>query len=829
MAKCNKYLQQELEEQLRFETLLTEISANFVNLPSDRIDAAIKDAQRGICEFLHLDRSVLWKIIETEPNKMLLTHIHQPLESLLPDSPFNADDYFPWIFNKLFRGETVTVVRLRDLPREADRDRESLKNWGNKSAIAVPMSVGGKLVGALSFGSLQEETLWQERIVKRIQLVAQIFTNALVRKQAEDSLEERLRFETLLAEISAHFVNLPADRIDDEIEQAQRRICECLGLEMSILWQWTDDTPRFLTITHFHSPPGGTPRPHRMDAKEAVPWILEKMLCGELLTISTDDLPPEAARDRETRLRYGIKSAVTIPLSIGGGALIGVLTFNALKEKRSWPEAIVRRLRLVAQIFTNALVRRRGELELRETEERLNMATEAAGVGLWVMDSERGRVWVTPKTRELFHFAEAEELNYKSFFKMIHPDDQERVYQAVQTCIQSGDAINIEYRIILPDRSIRWIIGRGKRFLRSNGNQIRLMGVSIDISERRQMEEQLRAQLEEIESLRQKLEKENIYLREEIELRHVHGEIVGRSPAMMRILAQVEQVAQTDSTVLIEGETGAGKELLARAVHRLSLRKDRPLVTVNCASLPPALIESELFGREKGAYTGAMTRMAGRFEVADGATLFLDEIGEIPFEVQSKLLRVLEEGRFERLGSSRTVQVDVRIIAATNQNLAQQAASGKFRKDLYFRLNVFPIFLPPLRERTDDIPQLVWTFVREYEKKIGRRVEHIPLKCMQKLQSYAWPGNVRELKNVIERAMIVCSDRTLELYPPPSAFSEIPEELNLEDAERRHILSVLKQTGWRVSGQGGAAKILGLKRTTLQSKMKKLGIRRLPE
>ena len=295
---------------------------------------------------------------------------------------------------------------------------------------------------------------------------------------------------------------------------------------------------------------------------------------------------------------------------------------------------------------------------------------------------------------------------------------------------------------------------------------------------------------------------------------------------MKQILAQVEQVARTDSTVLIEGETGTGKELVARAVHRLSDRKDRTLVTVNCASLPPTLIESELFGREKGAYTGALTRMTGRFEVADGATLFLDEIGDLPQDVQAKLLRVLEQGRFERLGSTTPLQVNVRIIAATNRDLARDVAEGKFRKDLYYRLNVFPISVAPLRERPEDIPLLVWAFVRQYEKKMGKRIDHIPRKTMEDLQHYPWPGNARELRNVVEHAMIVCSGKTLTVRAPRMTSPEISSNLSLEDVERRHILGVLQKSGWRLTGPGGAAGVLGLKRTTLQSKMKKLGIKR---
>jgi transcriptional regulator with GAF, ATPase, and Fis domain len=343
---------------------------------------------------------------------------------------------------------------------------------------------------------------------------------------------------------------------------------------------------------------------------------------------------------------------------------------------------------------------------------------------------------------------------------------------------------------------------------------------------RKRADEQLKERLREIEELKQRLEDENIYLHEEVQLLGEHSEIVGQSLTMKKVLAQVEQVAQTDSTVLILGETGTGKELVARAIHGMSGRKARLLVTVNCASLPPTLIESELFGRERGAYTGALTKMIGRFEIADGATLFLDEIAEIPLELQSKLLRVLEEGNFERLGSTKTLHVDVRIITATNRDIAQEVQEGRFRKDLFYRLNVFPIVIAPLRDRPEDIPLLVWAFVKDFQKKMGKKIENISKKSMEALQSYSWPGNVRELRNVIEHAMIVSSDKTLVVHPPKPPSSEAPDVRNLEDMERRHIVSVLERNGWRVGGKGGAAEVLGLKRSTLYSRMKKLGINR---
>jgi formate hydrogenlyase transcriptional activator len=357
--------------------------------------------------------------------------------------------------------------------------------------------------------------------------------------------------------------------------------------------------------------------------------------------------------------------------------------------------------------------------------------------------------------------------------------------------------------------------------------RLQLLGeIFVNALERKQIRLELEKRLREIEELKQRLENENIYLHEEVKLLADHTEIVRQSLAMKKVLSQSEQVARTDSTVLIQGETGTGKELVARAIHRLSARKDRLLVTINCASLPPTLIESELFGREKGAYTGALTKMIGRFEVADGSTLFLDEIGEIPLELQGKLLRVLEEGRFERLGSTKTLHVDVRIIAATNRDLGEEVKAGRFRKDLYYRLNVFPIAIPPLRERPEDIPLLVWAFVGMFQERMGKEIETISNKTMEALRSYSWPGNVRELKNIIEHAMILSNDKNLRVHLPRPGSLETDATQDLHDMERRHILAVLEKTGWRLSGDGGAAEALGLKRTTLHEKMKKLRIKR---
>jgi formate hydrogenlyase transcriptional activator len=360
---------------------------------------------------------------------------------------------------------------------------------------------------------------------------------------------------------------------------------------------------------------------------------------------------------------------------------------------------------------------------------------------------------------------------------------------------------------------------------------------------RQRAETELQAALEQVQALQKKLEAENVYLQEEIRKEHNFEEIVGNSPALLDVLRKVETVAPTDSTVLIMGETGCGKELIARAIHNRSKRKSRPLVKVNCGAIPTGLVESELFGHMKGAFTGALERRIGRFELADGGTLFLDEVSELPLETQVKLLRVLQEHEFEPLGSSRTVKVNVRIIAASNRNLEQAIQEGRFRADLFYRLNVLPMTLPPLRQRRTDIPLLTHFFVDRFSRQFGKRITGVAQDTMHVLSDYSWPGNIRELQNVIERAVVLCPGTVLKLGKDllPVTGPEYEQETaiasgngahptgsgsSLESIEKNHILQVLKQTQGVIEGPRGAAKILNLHPNTLRSRMKKLGIER---
>jgi PAS domain S-box-containing protein len=350
--------------------------------------------------------------------------------------------------------------------------------------------------------------------------------------------------------------------------------------------------------------------------------------------------------------------------------------------------------------------------------------------------------------------------------------------------------------------------------------------------ERKRAEEALRQSYLELERLKNKLQAEQIYLQEEIQSGANFEEMIGGSPGMQKVFANIDRVAKTDSTVLITGETGTGKELVARAIHHVSNRRERPLIVVNCGALPSGLIESELFGHEKGAFTGAAARRKGRFELADGGTIFLDEVGELTLETQTKLLRILQEQEFERVGGTEAIRVNVRVITATNKNLQELVARGTFRSDLYYRLNIFPIVLPPLKERLEDLPQLVAYFLKKFSKRIGKNVEGVSREVMSDFTAYDWPGNIRELANLLERAVILCDGRLLQreqigiLTPSRPSAPPSNEPLNLQDAERAQILKALAKAKWVVGGPNGAAKLLGVNRTTLIAKMKRLGIQK---
>lgn len=454
----------------------------------------------------------------------------------------------------------------------------------------------------------------------------------------------------------------------------------------------------------------------------------------------------------------------------------------------------------------------------------------------WFTEVQPERVlYVSPAFERIWERT-AEELyeGTRIWMEAIHPEDRERVAAEFDNWLKGkSPAYRVEYRIARPDGSIRWILDSGAQIRDEQGMLNFISGIAKDVTEEKEAKDALQLAFLEITQLKERLQQENIYLQEE--LNHACGfdEIVGESNPLRTTLDEVQQVAPTNASVLLLGETGTGKELLARAIHRHSPRRDRPLVKVNCASLPSTLIESELFGHAQGAFTGALSDKLGRFHLADQGTIFLDEIGELDLELQSKLLRVLQEGEFERIGCTETTKVDIRVVAATNRDLRAAIKEGTFRRDLYYRLAVFPIDVPPLRLRRDDIPLLVWNFITQKGAKLGKTINEVPQSVMDALVAYDWPGNVRELENVVERAMILSPAGTLVLEDAldttarPGSFHS--SSTRLDDVNRSHIIDVLEACNWIVKGPGKAAERMGLAPSTLRYRMKKLGIKRPPK
>lgn len=536
----------------------------------------------------------------------------------------------------------------------------------------------------------------------------------------------------------------------------------------------------------------------------------------------------EAEATRETPLMF-ISGAAEVEQRVEGLAA-GAVDFVTKPFRR---EELVARVRTHLELgrlranLEKEVVRRTAEL--RASEARLASGVELAGLGFYEVKYPAGPVYMDNRARELCGIPPDQEsgLQALEFWKdHLHPDDRPVVTDERQQMLDGRtESLSVEYRYLHPAEGQRWINHLARVAARdANGRAVHTLTVLRDITQRRQAEEDLRQSYAEIERLKDRLQAEGEYLKAEMRLTQDHGPIIGRSGVIGKVLHLVEQVAPTDSSVLVHGETGTGKELIAQAIHRLSPRHGSVMVKVNCAALPSGLVESELFGREKGAFTGAMTRQVGRFEIADGSTLFLDEIGELPLDLQAKLLRVLESGEFERLGSPRTIKVNVRMIAATNRDLPEAIKQGKFREDLYYRLRVFPIQVPPLRERAEDIPLLVWAFVQEFSSRMGKKITQVPRKTMDVLQRHYWPGNVRELRNVIEHAAIMTTGEVLRI---PALEDGGPAEMSaqtLAEVERRHILLVLERANWHIKGPKGAAAELGLNPGTLYARMKKLGI-----
>jgi PAS domain S-box-containing protein len=492
-----------------------------------------------------------------------------------------------------------------------------------------------------------------------------------------------------------------------------------------------------------------------------------------------------------------------------------VVTFDDITERKRLEEKNIKQITEYEKINT----------KMTEINERFNAFMDHVPVLVYIKDENLKHIY---GNREILQYTNMDIENFigtesSNFFPKKIASELEKQDQKI---LSDRVSIQMEEYIAQHDGTNRWF--QDNKFpISLPDKRVHIGGFAVDITHLKNSQQKLEKALSDIKQLKNQLQAENISLKENLKQSRHFGEIIGESKEIAYVLHRVEQVAATDSTVLIIGETGVGKERFAQAVHKTSKRKDKPMIRIDCTTLSPNLIESELFGHEKGAFTGAVNKQVGRFELANGATIFLDEIAELPLEIQSRLLRVLQIGEFERVGGPKTIKTDVRIIAATNRNLEEEIMAGRFRQDLYYRLNVFPISIPPLCKRKEDIPLLVEYLLQIYNKRFGKKINTISKENHTALQEYAWPGNIRELENVIERAVITSTDNSLNIDLPQQEPDEIEEDIRtMEEVERNYITKILNNRKWRISGPKGAALALGLHPETLRSRMKKLGISR---
>jgi transcriptional regulator with GAF, ATPase, and Fis domain len=688
-------------------------------------------------------------------------------------------------------------------------------------------------------------------------------------------------FDSLFADLSATLVECPIDAIPGHVAAAIGRAAQFFDLDHGWLAQQGGDSGGPVALSFAWGRPG-CPSLAPFDPDKSLPWITARLGGGARVNLaSPDDFPAQAAPDRAFLRRTGIRSIIGLPLIVGGTP-VGWLGFGAARVGRSWSPSVVDALGQIASTVASGLERARADRALGRAIEfdqvLAGLAASLIHVPIDAMDgqivqtlatlgellgadramviqdhagtqiSTRTHVWVRAGTigpppsdrRDAFPWLAAQVLEGRKIVALTRLDDLPPEAARDRASLERNSVVSGALApLVVADRVLGSVVfatvTRVQHWSPDLVARLRLVGeILANALLRRETEVSLRLALAENRQLREQLEAENLSLKAELSEHRDFGEIVGRSDALRQVLDKVGPVADTGAPVLILGETGTGKELLARAIHAHSRRHSQPFIAVNCAALPATLIESELFGHEKGAFTGATRDKPGRFELADRGTLLLDEIGDLDPALQTKLLRVLEDGEVQRLGATATRKVDVRIIAATNRDIRRDMREGRFRSDLYYRLGVFPIEVPSLRDRREDIPLLVWHFVESRQRALNRTISSIPKAVMAALQAYDWPGNIRELQNVIERALILSPGSVLRIDDALGPAARAPDDAPgrraageaLQDVERAHILAVLDGCRWTIEGRGQAAERLGLNPSTLRNRMRKLGIRR---
>ncbi len=695
---------------------------------------------------------------------------------------------------RILGGESPATITPQTLPSVPMFDWRQLRRWGINEARLPP----GSIVRYQEFSAWE---LYKWRIVGAISLMV---------------LQSLLIAWLLVLRSRRRAAELASERFASQAALDHKRLDEVVSNVPGVVWESRLEPGSTMRKAEFVSP-----YVERLLGYSVEEWLSTPEF---VWSITHEDDRERIAAEAEALIASGKEGVLQCRWRAKNGDVLWVEAHLAAVCDEDGKIIGVR------GVTMNITDRKQAEAALLERKQELSEAQRVAKVGSWEWDPATDTViWSEEMFRIIGRDPSLPPTNYADHPALYTPESWVLLQNAVEEALQHGTPYELELQVARCDGRLLWTSARGEVLKDESGRVLKLRGTLQDIAERKQAEEDLQRAMAEVSQLKNQLQEENIYLQEEIKLAHNFNEIVGRSDATKYVLFKIEQVAPTDTTVLITGETGTGKELVAHAIHGASTRRDRPLVKLNCAALSPTLIESELFGHEKGAFTGATARKIGRFELANAATIFLDEIGELPLELQVKLLRVIQEGEIERLGSSKTIKVDTRIIAATNRNLKNAVEQGAFREDLWYRLNVFPITVPPLRDRREDIPGLVEHFVRRFSQKVGKGIFSIPPVSLRVLMNYSWPGNVRELANVLERAVINTNGAVLRIvdhFEQPHLEGQAQTDKTLEEMEKEYIARILDSTGWRIEGRRGAARILGLNPSTLRTRMSKLGIQK---
>jgi PAS domain S-box-containing protein len=703
-------------------------------------------------------------------------------------SDFPSEETITWW---VYHNQEPVLIVSRDDEARFPKMMEVFKHYGVESASILPLTTAYRRLGSLSFAARHPHAYSADEILY-LSLVADQVALAVDNALREDELhKQKAHFEKLF-ELAPEAIVLRD--IDNRILRANQ--------EFTRLFGFTVEEALGRNINDLILPEGEL-REESLEQSEALRAALK----------SGERVDAELIRKRKDGSHLDV-SFVAAPVSVEG----------------STPE--------IYGIYRDITGRKQAEEALKRSEAYLSEGQRLSHTGSWARCVSTGDVYMSQESFRIFGLDPTTKMTLETLVGRIHPDDRPSFLENVRKGVRNASEYEDDYRIIREDGTVRHIHVIAHPVKNAAGDLVEFVGTHVDVTEQHLSRKALEDALVEINSLKEQLFHENVALRQEIEETSMFEEIVGKSSALQKVLKELETVGPTDSTVLICGETGTGKELIARAIHNLSSRLDNAFVKVNCAAIPTGLLESELFGHEKGAFTGAISQRIGRFELAHHGTVFLDEIGEVPLELQPKLLRVLQEREFERLGSSRTQRTDARLIAATNRDLSDMVAEQKFRSDLFYRLNVFPIYVPALRERPEDVPLLVRHFAELFSRRIGKAIQVIPPETMSVLMRYHWPGNVRELQNVIERAVILSTHGILRVTTaelggkasatPRSKEPAVPSPRRMRTTvpalKREQVVQALREAEGRVGGSEGAAARLGLKRTTLIAHMKKLGI-----